>query len=475
MTKLAIASATSAACSDFAALTALGPSALDALPAAVYVCDASGAIVRYNARAAEFWGRRPRPGDTDERFCGAFRLYHLDGRSLSRSETPMAAVLKTGAAAHGVEMVIERPSGERITTLADIEPLADADGVLEGAIASLQDITARKAFEEKLIASEHRSQEMLEALPAAVYTTDKAGRITFFNQAAADLWGHRPTLGESEWCGSWRIFAPDGARLPHDECPMAVALKEDRCIRNVEAVAERPDGARIPFAPYPTPLHDASGALTGAVNMLVDISFHKQAEARQRLLINELNHRVKNSLSSVQAIVTQTLRQADSLEAARAAVDDRLMALARAHDLLSEESWRGAGVREVIARSLVGQCAEASRLTIDGPDVELTPKTALALAMALHELCTNALKYGALSKQSGRIEVSWRLENREGAARLVLNWRETGGPAVAPPTRQGFGARLIEWGLAGELGGEAKLSFPAEGVACRIDVPLAAA
>jgi PAS domain S-box-containing protein len=131
---------------------------------------------------------------------------------------------------------------------------------------------------------------LLDALPAAVYTTDVAGRITFYNEAAAVLWGCRPELGKSEWCGSWRLFWPDGQALPHDECPMAVALKENRAVRGAEAIAERPDGTRVPFLPYPTPLHDASGKLVGAVNMLVDITDRKRAEEQQALLIRELHH-----------------------------------------------------------------------------------------------------------------------------------------------------------------------------------------
>ena len=120
--------------------------------------------------------------------------------------------------------------------------------------------------------------ELLQALPAAVYTTDAAGRITFYNEAAAALWGCCPELGKSEWCGSWRLYWPDGRSMPHDQCPMAIALKEKRPIRGAEALAERPDGTRIPFLAYPTPLRDHTGRLIGAVNTLVDITERKKAE-----------------------------------------------------------------------------------------------------------------------------------------------------------------------------------------------------
>src|ERR1700758_4172801 len=114
--------------------------------------------------------------------------------------------------------------------------------------------------------------ELLDALPVAVYMTDAEGRITYYNEAAAELWGHRPELGSSRWCGSWKIYTPDGRTLPHDQCPMALTLKEGRPVRGVEAIAERPDGTRVNFLPFPTPLRDASGRVTGAINLLMDIT-----------------------------------------------------------------------------------------------------------------------------------------------------------------------------------------------------------
>src|SRR6266496_1189957 len=121
-------------------------------------------------------------------------------------------------------------------------------------------------------------RQILDLLPAAVYTTNATGQITYFNEAAAALWGCRPELGSSAWCGSWKLYWPDGRPLPHDQCPMAIALKEGRPVRGMEAIAERPDGVRVPFTPYPTPLYDASGTLVGAVNMLVETTDRKRAE-----------------------------------------------------------------------------------------------------------------------------------------------------------------------------------------------------
>jgi PAS domain S-box-containing protein len=251
---------------------------LDLLPAAVYVCDRNGAIVRYNRKAAELWGRVPAPGDPAELFCGSLRMHRLDGRPLSHAECPMAEVLRTGVAVRDREVVIERPDGSRAIALVDIDLLRDNQGSIVGAISCFRDVTERRRSEAKLKAVERRWHDLLQALPAAVYATDPAGKITFYNEAAVDLWGHRPELGKAEWCGSWRMYWPDGRPMPHDECPMAVALKEGRAIRGAEAAAERPDGTRVPFLAYPTPLRDESGALGGAVNMLVDVTERRYAE-----------------------------------------------------------------------------------------------------------------------------------------------------------------------------------------------------
>src|SRR5262249_46541574 len=142
--------------------------------------------------------------------------------------------------------------------------------------------------------------ELLEALPVAIYMTDAEGRITFYNQAAADLWGHRPEIGKDRWCGSWRLYWPDGRPMPHDACPMAIPLKEGRAVRGVEAILERPDGKRIRFCPYPTPLRDSSGRITGAINLLMDVSGRHQAGLESALLAAIVT-------SSDDAIVSKTL------------------------------------------------------------------------------------------------------------------------------------------------------------------------
>jgi PAS domain S-box-containing protein len=273
---------------------------LDALPAAICVCDADGVIVRYNRRAAEHWGRRPKLNDASEKFCGSYRLFTHDGGRLPHAESPMAEVLRGGPPVRDRELLLERPDGSRIVAAVNIERLEGDAGQIIGAVNCFQDITARKQAEQdqaraqrqvqdlalelkrerdRLRESEDQARALLDAQPAAIYRTDAAGRITYYNEAAADLWGSRLELGRAEFCGSWKLHWPDGRPMPHNECPMAEALRTKQPIRGKLAVAERPDGTRVRFMPHPTPLFDRQGALVGAVNMLVDVTERHRNEA----------------------------------------------------------------------------------------------------------------------------------------------------------------------------------------------------
>jgi PAS domain S-box-containing protein len=336
--------------------------------------------------------------------------------------------------------------------------------------AALENMEAAARSKQLLSESEHRFQQLLQALPAAVYTTDSEGRITFYNEAAAEFAGRRPELGEL-WCVTWRLYNADGSRLPHEECPMAIALKENRPVRGAEAIAERPDGTRRWFAPYPTPLRDTAGRLSGAINMLVDITERKEAERQQKLLIDELNHRVKNTLATVQSLITLAARSARDVDEFRKAVQGRILALSYAHNQLSERHWEDAELGRLLRSGLEPYLAKGNVL-FSGEAIHVPPRAALMLSMAVHELATNAAKFGALSSSDGRIEVSWLAKANGSAPRLQLRWREENGPSVAKPTHKGFGTRLLEHGIETELGGSALIEFAPSGVRCEIDVPL---
>lgn len=312
-------------------------------------------------------------------------------------------------------------------------------------------------------------RELLNALPAAIYTTDAKGRVTFYNEAAAELAGRRPQIGVDEWCVTWRLYSHDGAPMRHDECPMAVALKEGRDVRGVEAWAERPDGSRVCFAPHPTVLRDNSGAVVGAVNMLVDITHQKSVEARQKLLVNEVNHRANNLLAVVQA--TLRLTEGPTPEALRAALEGRIAALALAHELLASSGWQAADLNHLIVRSLAPftgcqVAGQKARAWTTGPVVALHASEIQTLAVILHELATNAERFGALSVPCGRVLIDWR----EGAGGgIILGWRETDGPPIGAGHRAGVGERIIR-GAVAQLGGAVAFDWQSAGLACRIEL-----
>jgi PAS domain S-box-containing protein len=442
-------------------------------------------------------------------------------------------------------------------------------------------------------------REVLDALAAAVYVTDAAGLITYYNGAAAALWGHRPELGQAQWCGSWKLYWPDGSPLPHDQCPMAVTLREDRPVRGLEAIAERPDGTRAAFIPYPTPLHDASGRLVGAVNMLIDISDRRdaeraaqqlsalvesaddailakdldgviiswnsgaerlfgytadevigkpvtllipadrldeepeilsriragervqhfdtirrrkdgslveisltispirnaqgrivgaskvarditerrQAQEQQRLLLREMDHRAKNLFAIASSVVALSARSASTVSEFASAVQGRLSALARAHALtLSTTSDPDrAAERQTTLHALIGAIAApyddgpagvGARIAVIGLDVPITGRAMTSLALLLHEFATNAVKYGALSTPTGRVDVA--CSEQEDA--FCLLWTERGGPPIGDQSiTEGFGSLLARLTVT-QLGGELSRDWRPEGLAIRLSV-----
>jgi two-component sensor histidine kinase len=202
----------------------------------------------------------------------------------------------------------------------------------------------------------------------------------------------------------------------------------------------------------------------------IDAAEHKVLEGLQRLLLEELHHRIKNVLATVMAITSQTLKNTDSVEDGRVAIEYRLLALGRVHDLLLRTKWTSATLASIV-QTAIEPFDKGTRFSAQSPDIEVSPAAVLPLAMILNELCTNAVKYGALSNADGRVAISALIDASK--QRFGLTWTETGGPAVRMPTRRSFGTRLIEQGFVGELRGQAHLSFEPSGVVCRLDIPLA--
>ncbi|MEW5688241.1 MAG: HWE histidine kinase domain-containing protein [Pseudomonadota bacterium] len=212
----------------------------------------------------------------------------------------------------------------------------------------------------------------------------------------------------------------------------------------------------------------ADGRPERMVGTLIDVTERKAAERHERLLLNELNHRVKNTLATVQGLARQSFRSTEIERAAREAFDGRLTALSAAHNVLTQLNWEAAPIGQIIEVAVAVHRDRVGRVSVSGPRLDLEPQAAVALSLAIHELGTNALKYGALSRPEGRVDINWTAE----AGRLRIVWRERGGPTVIPPTRRGFGSRLLERGLAEELGGTVRLTFAPEGLICEVEAPL---
>jgi two-component sensor histidine kinase len=252
---------------------------------------------------------------------------------------------------------------------------------------------------------------------------------------------------------------------------MAVCLREGRPVRDQQAILERPDGTRIPFAPYPTPLWDGEGKVVGAINMLVDITAHKSADERQKTLIAELNHRVKNSLATVQSLTRRTARHAKNVPEFAAALEARVIALARAHDLLSKRYWDGVNFG-MLLHDIVAPFADVDeRLVAAGDAVHLSPRAALSLTMALNELATNAAKYGALHGHHGTVDIRWKVHTTD-ARVFELDWVERGGPRVPEHPKRGFGSDLVTRCIERDLNGQCDLRFHTSGVHCRFVIPI---
>lgn len=256
---------------------------------------------------------------------------------------------------------------------------------------------------------------------------------------------------------------------------MRAALEAGQPTRG-EAVNYRKDGTAFFIEWLITPVVDEQGRVAHWVSAQRDVTGRKRAEARQRRLLDEVNHRVNNTLAAVQSVAAQTLRSAPCSEAVRAAFLGRLLALSRVHDLLARGYWAGAPLRDLSEGQLAShRGGDAARVQAAGPEVWLRPGAAVALGMALHELAANAAAHGALSSPGGRVQLDWSVGPAAQGERLRVRWAEEGGPRLpGPPARRGFGSRLIERGLTQELQAEARLLFEAPGLRCEIDAPLAA-
>jgi PAS domain S-box-containing protein len=293
--------------------------------------------------------------------------------------------------------------------------------------------------------------------------------IIFANDAFLDLTGYsrEEVLGQS-----FNFF------MAHVDDEEALALIreafEGQSETDFEIHYRRKDGTKFWATLFVSPVRDDDGDIIQYFASFVDLTSYKDEQAHSRMLIDELNHRVKNTLATVQSIVSQAARTNGDPQAMRKAVESRLFALSRSHDLLSREKWRSAGLLDVLHDALEpfgGLDERSGRVEICGENIRLAPKAALALGIAFNELATNAIKYGAFSNEYGSIRIEWSVEPSPTGRRLLLIWTEKEGPVVTPPLRKGFGSRVLERGLAHELDGTVQLDYRTEGVVCTMKIP----
>jgi PAS domain S-box-containing protein len=307
---------------------------------------------------------------------------------------------------------------------------------------------------------------LFEQLPFAVYVCNRDGLVLRYNRRAAELWGRSPKPGDpnERFCGSYRMFRPDGSLLPHHECPMADVLRTGVSVREHEVHIERPDGLRGIALVDIEAVNDDDGNIVGAVNCFQDITERKRSEAQIVNLAHEAEHRTKNILSTV--LATVRLSHSDTVDDLKQLIEGRINALAKVHALFVESRWAGAELHRLATQELLAYSGEKeARVQIDGPSVVLEPYSAQAIAITLHELATNSAKYGSLSAAGGHVEIAW---SRMADGRLSVRWVETGGPTVTPPAHRGFGTRIMENIIAGQLRGEVRFDWRDQGLACEI-------
>jgi PAS domain S-box-containing protein len=376
----------------------------------------------------------------------------------------MAIALKEQRTVRGREAFAERPDGTRVRFQPYPTPLHDRDGHVTGAVNLLVDVGEQRQAE--LDAA--RLAAIVRSSSDAIISKTLDGVITTWNHGATRIFGYEAEeiIGQPVT----RLIPPE---LQHEEVEILARLRRGESIEHYDTVRLTKDGRRVHISLSVSPLKDRSGRLVGASKVARDITQRKQAEETQRLLMAELNHRVKNTLATVQAIANQTARSGKSPSEFIPSFLGRLQSLSSAHTLLTQTNWQGANLGELIRSQVLIDGEPDERLRLSGPQITLNSKLALHLALVLHELGTNARKHGALSTSRGEVNVSWSVKSPVEPS-LQMQWKESGGPPVyiENDVKRGFGTTLIHRSVQHGAGGEANMSIEASGVTWSFSIPL---
>ncbi|HEX3664339.1 MAG TPA: PAS domain S-box protein [Rhizomicrobium sp.] len=436
--------------SAFDALLRLDQSAWDAIPQGAALVDADGKLVRFNRRAELFRRRSNVSLPQNGKSRGEF------GETTS---SLIRHALEFGAPVTAQRETISMSDGSKVEIASDVEVLRGANSDIQGALYTFRELTAPIARHER----EHLAS-IVEYSDDAIISKDLNGIVLSWNKGAERLFGYT----EEEAIGqSITMLIPD-QRL--DEEPQILGrIRGGERIDHYETVRRRKDGTLVDISLTVSPMRNAHGEIVAASKIARDISERNRAEARRSLLMAELNHRVKNALATVISIARQSFAGAEVGEA-RAVFDARIRGLAQTHGRLADSNWESVPLRALFSDEIAPyRQSGGSNVSLDGPHVDLSPKCALTLGLAIHELVTNAAKYGALSKDTGAVDIAWNVDTRDHT--LEIKWSESGGPAVSSPQRSGFGRLLLERALVSDLGSEVQLDFDPAGLQYRIRIP----
>jgi PAS domain S-box-containing protein len=415
-------------------------------------------VLSGSTRAMEIYGK-----SEALTYADLLAVVHPDDRE--RREAGLDKALEDSAD-YDSEYRILLPNGETRWVNVRGCVIRDGAGRPQRMTGIVLDVTDRHAAFAAVAESEGRFRVIADSTPALIWVTDAVGNVTFANRHYETVFG-RPA--EDMLAAGWeQIVLPED--LDAYRRAFGRAMRDRTDFKHFTRGRDR-HGRVLWFRCEGTPRFGADGGFVGYTGCNVDVTEAMVAQEQQRLLINELNHRVKNTLATVQSIAAQTARRAESPEDFREKFETRLIALSQTHNALTRGGWESASLSELLGQELKPYASEQLRL--DGPDVDLPPRVAVTLGMVFHELATNAAKYGALSSPTGIVRVSW--QTVLGAHRpplLVLQWREENGPRVKVPKRRGFGSRLIEGSVKGDLGGSSRMVFDPGGFHCRLEIEL---
>jgi len=428
----------------------------------VILADAEGRIVFVNDAAERIHGVR-RLAVPPEAYTSTYNLFTDEGQPYPFERLPLMRAVRDGETVTDATWRIRRPDGSEVRASGSARPIQAPGGARTGAVLTVRDDTERQLAEERLRESTRRLDAILSNTRMAIFLMDERQHCAYMNDAAVRLTGFtwEETVGRPLH-DVIHHTRPDGSRFPLEDCAIDRAFPENNQQEGEEVFVHK-DGRFYPVAFTASPIRDEDSKTIGTIIEVRDISQEKRDRQARELLMREVDHRARNALTVVQSVLRLT--DATDIATFREAVLGRVDALARAQGTLAERQWHGAGLMEVI-EGAISAVAAPEQYELAGPALMLPPEHVQPLSMIVHELATNARKYGALSTSAGHLRVSWQML----PGGIEIRWREEGGPAVVEPERKGFGSRLIRQ-LAAQLGANLTIAWPTAGIAARLLIP----